>query len=82
MYVTHSQRALLLCRDMFILLPMTYAVMGGVYPQVTSTTSKLLSCIKDFPGDFPVLNKNNILTYQKLQNKKKSVTDCAERACV
>jgi len=69
-YVTHSQRALLLCRDVFILLPMTYPLMGGVYPQATSTSSKLLSCIKDFPVDFPVVNKINVLAYLKSQQKK------------
>ena len=78
-YVIHSQRALLLCFDMFILSPVTCRLMGGVYPQTTSTSSKLLSCIKDFPIDFPVVNKNNVLTYLKLR-KKKRVTDCAERA--
>lgn len=66
MYVIHSQRTLLLCLDMFILSPL----MGGVSPQTTSTSSKLLSCIKDFPVDFPVVNKNNILTYLKVQKKK------------
>ena len=65
MYVIHSQRTLLLCLDMFILSPL----MGGVSPQTTSTSSKLLSCIKDFPVDFPVVNKNNILTYLKVQKK-------------
>lgn len=78
-YVIHSQRALLMCLDMFILSPVTYPLMGGVSPQMTSTSSKLLSCIKYFPIDFPVVNKNNIMTYLKL---KKSVTDCAERARV
>lgn len=70
MYVTHSQRALLLCRDMFILVPMTYPLMGGVYPQATSMSSKLLSCIQDFPVDFPVVNKYNVLTYLKLLGTK------------
>jgi hypothetical protein len=66
-YVIHLQRALLLCLDMFILSPMKYPLMGGVYPQATSTSSKLLSCIKDLTIDFPVVNKNNVFTYLKLQ---------------
>jgi hypothetical protein len=56
--------------------------MGGVYPQATSTSSKLLACVKDFPIGFPVVNKNNVLMYLKLQKKKKKVTDCAVMACV
>jgi hypothetical protein len=69
-YVIHTQRALLLCLDMFLLSPLSYPLMGGVSPQTTSTSSKLLSCIKDFQVDFPVVNKNNILTHVKLQQKK------------
>ena len=72
MYVIHLQRALLLCLDMFILSPMTYPLMGGVYPQATSMSSKLLSCIKDLTIDFPIVNKNNVFMYLKLPKKKKT----------
>ena len=54
-YVIHTQRALLLCLDKFLLPPLSYPLMGGVSPQTTSTSSKLLSFIKDFPIDFPVV---------------------------
>jgi hypothetical protein len=70
-YVIHSERALLLCLDMFILSPVTYPLMGVVSPQTTSTSSKLLSCIQDLPIDFPAVNKSNVLTYLKLPKGKK-----------
>jgi hypothetical protein len=50
-----TQRALLLCLDKFLLSPLSYPLMGGVSSQTTSTSSKLLSFIKDFPIDFPVV---------------------------
>jgi len=47
-----TQRALLLCLDMFILSPMTYSLMGGVYPQMTSTSSKLSFMCEGLPDWF------------------------------
>jgi hypothetical protein len=80
-YVIYVRRALLLFPDMFILSPMTYPLMGCVYTQATWTSSKLLSCVNDFPIDFKVVNKNYILTYLKLQ-KKKSYRFCSKGVCL
>jgi hypothetical protein len=54
---------------MFILSPVTYLLMGGVSPQMTSTSSELLSYIKDFPIDFPVVNKNNNIDVPEVTKK-------------
>ena len=49
MHVIHSQMALLLCLDMFILSSLTYPVMGGVYPQTTSASSKFSFVCEGLP---------------------------------